>query len=439
MATQIIEGLLKEIIGLDSTSIGSAPINRSVRRRMLACKLSDEQAYFELLTTSRIELQALIDEVTVPETWFFRGVEPFRLLAEYVSMEWQKSHPGKIFRVLSIPCSSGEEPYSIAMVLMDVGLKKEQFHIDAVDINTRIIDRAKLGVYGGNSFRGDEGDAVSRYFHEVTNGYEINDSVRGSVNFIHENLMDENFLCGREIYDAIFCRNLLIYFDRQTQAMALLKLYGLLTVQGMLFVGHAESGCVDNALFSIVRREGTFAYRKGKEVVNAISSGGKVADGPNVVNEPNVVNRPNSKDGLSHKNNIKLSVRAEASSSAISGSPVKKVINKTLAEVIPNRNYEGLLIKATQFANRGELDEAGWLCEKQLGLDAFSADAYYLLAVIREAQGHILFSQELLHRALYLDPKHYQVLIHLAGHAERQGDLAAAATYRTRAKRLIEN
>ena len=146
MATQIIEGLLKEIIGLDSASIGSATINRSVRRRMLACKLSDEHAYFELLTTSHIELQALVDEVTVPETWFFRGVEPFRLLAEYASMEWKKSHPGEVFRVLSIPCSSGEEPYSIAMVLMDIGLKKDQFHIDAVDINTRSIDRAKLGV-----------------------------------------------------------------------------------------------------------------------------------------------------------------------------------------------------------------------------------------------------------------------------------------------------
>ena len=417
MATQAIEELLKEIIGLDSASIGSATIDRSVRKRMLVCKSADEQVYFGLLKTSRIELQALIDEVTVPETWFFRGVEPFRLLAEYVSMEWEKSYPGKIFRVLSIPCSSGEEPYSIAMVLMDIGLGKDRFHIDAVDINTRIIDRAKLGVYGANSFRGDEGDAVGRYFHKVENGYRINDSVRGSVDFIHENLMDENFLYGREAYDAIFCRNLLIYFGRQTQAMALMKLHGLLAEQGMLFVGHAESGCIDHGLFSLVRREGAFAYRKGVEsavATKVIAWGGKTVNGPRLTKDTRIPVPPATALGL----------------------PPAKVIKKPLAEEVTNKNYEGLLRQATQLADRGELMEAGWLCEKQLGLDAFSADAYYLLAIIREAQGHVLFAQELLHRALYLDPKHYQALVHLAGQVEHQGDLAAAATYRERAKRL---
>lgn len=420
MATQRIEELLKRIIGLDSASVGSATIDRSVRRRMLACKLSDEQAYLELLTTSPPELQALIDEVTVPETWFFRGVEPFRLLAEYVAIEWIKSHPGKIFRVLSIPCSSGEEPYSIAMVLMDIGLQKNQFNIDAIDINTRIITRAKLGVYGRNSFRGDEGDAVSRYFHPVANGYAINDAVRESVNFRHENLLDKNFLASTSGYDAIFCRNLLIYFDRATQASALIKLHNLLATQGILFVGHAESGCVDSALFSLIRREGAFSYRKRVEPAEGIS-----------------VRSPANKAGNEpvHKKNIKPYVY----SAAISASSTGKMTKKSPVKVAPNINYEGLLIKANQLADRGELDEAGWLCEKQLGLDPFSTDAYYLLAVIREAQGHILNSQELLTRVLYLDPNNYDALIHLAAQAERQGDMPAATTYRTRAKRLSGN
>ena len=169
-----------------------------------------------------------------------------------------------------------------------------------------------------------------------------------------------------------------------------------------------------------MRREGAFSYRKGVEprVAVKILSSDKVA-----------VNR------LVYKNNTKLSVPPQV----VSGLPARKIVKETLAGVVANENYEGLLIKATQLADRGKLEEAGWLCEKHLGLDAFSAEAYYLLAVIREAQGHILFSQELLQRALYLDPKHYQALIHLAGHAERQGDLVAAAAYRARAKRLVEN
>lgn len=425
MATKVIEEFLKNAIGLDTTSIGSVTVDRSVRRRMVECKSPDEQAYFKLLTVSPPELQALIDEVTVPETWFFRGVEPFRLLAEYVSLEWRIANPGKVFRILSVPCSSGEEPYSIAMVLMDIGLAKDQFNIDAVDINTKIIDRAKLGVYGRNSFRGDEGDVVGRYFHEVENGYAINGVVRSSVNFMHKNLMDKDFLCGVQTYDAIFCRNLLIYFDRPTQTMALMKLHGLLSVQGMLFVGHAESGCVDNALFSIVRREGAFAYRKSigpKGEADTASSEEKDAD------------KPIFKEGSTYKKNIKRSAR----SGSAAASPAIKAMKTTLAAAVPGGNESDFLAKAAQLADRGELDEAGWLCEKQLGLDACSADAYYLLAVIREAQGHLQFAQELFHKALYLDPKHYQALIHLAGHAERQGDLTAAATYRTRAKRLVE-
>ena len=79
------------------------------------------------------------------------------------------------------------------------------------------------------------------------------------------------------------------------------------------------------------------------------------------------------------------------------------------------------------------------LCDKHLELEACSATAYYLLGVIREAQENVLLARELFHKALYLDPKHYQALIHLAEHAERQGDLGAAVTYRARARRLAEN
>ena len=420
MVTKIIEELLKNIIGLDSASIGPATISRSVRRRMLECTLSDEKSYVELLKTSSIEMQALIDEVTVPETWFFRGIEPFRLLAEYASREWMGSHPGKFFRVLSAPCSSGEEPYSIAMVLMDIGLQKNQFHIDAIDINTRSIDRAKLGLYGRNSFRGDEGDAMNRYFQTVTNGYEINKDVRDPVNFIHGNIMDKDFLCGMEVYDAIFCRNLLIYFDRYTQADVLKKLHGLLAPQGMFFIGHAESGCVDSTLFSIVRQERTFAYRKcvkPQEISIVVSSGGKV------------------ESKSKRKNNIKP-IAYQKSASA---SPAKKVVKNISTETIHHKNDEGYLIKATQLADCGELDEAALLCDKHLELEACSATAYYLLGVIREAQENVLLARELFHKALYLDPKHYQALIHLAEHAERQGDLGAAVTYRARARRLAEN
>ena len=415
MVVSVIEELLRRLIGLDSASIGVFAIERSVRRRMAECRMLDEQSYLELLKTSPAEVQSLIDEVTIPETWFFRGVEPFRLLAEYVSTEWRSAHPGQPFRVLSVPCSSGEEPYSIAMVLMDIGLDKGQFHIDAIDISTRIISRARTGIYGRNSFRGDEGDAVDRYFHVTGDRYEINDVVRGSVNFIHGNILDRDLLHGMQVYDAIFCRNLLIYFDRGTQADALVRLHGLLAEKGMLFVGHAESGCVDHALFSLIRRSGAFAYVKNVGRVDAVPAW----------------HAPGN--GSSDKNDIKHYARPKTVSVPSTDKPARSILMK---EAVYDK--DDLLAAVAQLVNRGELEEAARLCDKRLAMDVYSVDAYYFLGVVREAQGNASLARELFHKVLYLDPQHYQALIHLAHHAESHGDLATADAYRARARRLVE-
>lgn len=432
MATEI-EELLKKVIGLDSASIGSGTVERSIRRRMVECGISEERIYTEFLKNSSIELQALIDEVTVPETWFFRGVEPFRLLAEHVSVEWLKSNYGQVFRVLSVPCSSGEEPYSIAMVLMDVGFNNKQFHIDAVDISAKVIARAGQGVYGRNSFRGDEGDAVGRYFHVIEGGYKINDLVRESVQFRHGNLLDDNFMTNEYAYDAIFCRNLLIYFDRPTQAKALMKLHGLLNEQGMLFVGHAESGCIDHDFFSLVRRTGTFCYRKveklkNKETIKTVHSNNMVGN--------------NVGDDCVYKSDSSLRFRpASVSRQTVMPKVVKIPKVEVVAdnEMIAGKDSERLLEAAALLADQGNLTEAARLCDQHLVNDPYSGAAYYLLGVVREAQGDSGSARELFHKTLYLDPKHYQALIHLAGHAERQGDSAAATTYRARARRLSES
>ena len=213
---------------------------------------------------------------------------------------------------------------------------------------------------------------------------------------------------------AIFCRNLLIYFDRPTQEGVLKKMHRLLAAQGIFFIGHAESGCVNSALFSLIRQEGTFAYRKRietKEISIAISSG----DGA----------RSKSK----RKSGAKYSIYAPTASPG-------KVVKNTATEIIPNE--ANILIQATELVDRGELEEAARLCEKHLELAPYSAATYYLLGVIREAQGNVLLGRDLFHKALYLDPKHYQALIHLAEQAERQGDVGVAATYRARAQRLSE-
>ena len=122
MAQAAIVALLRHSIGLNPDTIGPEVIARAVRHRMAQCSASDLQTYLERIQTSEQELYALIDEVVVPETWFFRDQMPFAYLGRYVMAEWLPRHQHTVFRVLSLACSTGEEPYSIAMALLDTGL-----------------------------------------------------------------------------------------------------------------------------------------------------------------------------------------------------------------------------------------------------------------------------------------------------------------------------
>ena len=152
-------------------------------------------------------------------------------------------------RALSVPCSTGEEPYSIAMTLLDAGLSSEKFQIDAIDISAHLLDIARLGMFGSNSFRGSELKFRNQYFQKTDAGFRLCDRVRQCVKFEQGNVLEERFRFGSEPYDFIFCRNLLIYFYNEAQGQALKSLRQLLTADGLLFVGSAETGLLTQHRF----------------------------------------------------------------------------------------------------------------------------------------------------------------------------------------------
>ncbi|WP_143179239.1 CheR family methyltransferase, partial [Pseudomonas aeruginosa] len=235
------ERLLKSRIGLDASSVGSAVIERAVRQRMSGLALHDEDEYWMRLNGSPGEVQTLIEAVVVPETWFFRYPESFTTLARLAFERLPSLGGGRALRILSLPCSTGEEPYSIVMALLDAGLSEYLFEVDALDVSARVIERASLGVYGRNSFRGDELGFRDRHFSEVADGYQLAEQVRRKVRFRCGNLLDPGLLAGEAPYDFVFCRNLLIYFDRPTQSEVVEVLKRLLRPDGAMFIGPAEA------------------------------------------------------------------------------------------------------------------------------------------------------------------------------------------------------
>ena len=202
-----IENLLKKNIGLDVNSISSGVVKRAISERMKDCGIRDVQNYLQWLQQSEQELEALIELVIVPETWFFRERESFNYLKHYIKSEWLTTPYQDVLRVLSIPCSTGEEPYSIAIALLEAGLSATKVRIDAVDISQKNLLTAKLGIYQDYSFRGNPLSFQKSYFQRTELGYQLCHKVKSMVNFMYGNLADLNFLLGATPYDVIFCRN----------------------------------------------------------------------------------------------------------------------------------------------------------------------------------------------------------------------------------------
>ena len=134
---------LKERIGLDVTSVGTAIIERAVRQRISAVPGRTADEYWQALQHSAPEQQALIEAVIVPETWFFRYPESFATLARLAVKRLAEIKHLRALRILSLPCSTGEEPYSIAMALLDAGLAPHQFKVDGLDVSPLSVARAK--------------------------------------------------------------------------------------------------------------------------------------------------------------------------------------------------------------------------------------------------------------------------------------------------------
>jgi chemotaxis protein methyltransferase WspC len=389
MTQAAIETMLQQKIGLDANSIGSRTIARAVDQRRALCGLPDTVAYWHHLQGSLQELDALIEAIVVPETWFFRDREPFVCLSQYVTDEWLPAASSAKLRVLSVPCSTGEEPYSIAMTLLDAGLTGKQFSIDAFDISQRAILKAEQAIYNKRSFRGGELNDKKQYFEEMTNGLKVCSLVRNTVLLKQVNILSPELL-PKGKYHVIFCRNLLIYLDAESRDRVIQTLTDALAPSGLLFVGAVETAQIPTQQYTPISHGFAFAYRK----VSSNRATVKIR-----VNEPNDRRVPVPKPALL--------------------SPLSD------------------LALARQYADRGQLLEAVQHCEKYVSQCRTDAEAYLLLGEVYQGLDRREAAEQAYQKAIYLDPQAFAAMIHLALLKEEQGDRAGAERMRRRAQRVF--
>ena len=388
-----IRALLQHTMGLTESSIGTATLNRAITRAMTAAKCPSPTEYHRLVQSSQAMMQALIEEVVVPESWFFRDAPVFRALQTVMVPAMKRAAGSRPLRIMSVPCARGEEPYSIATVLLDTLGQGGRFSVTGVDISERSLAYATAAEYGPSAFRERTIDYQARYFEKTARGYRPITSVREHVTFRRANLLSDEFENWPERYDCIFCRNLLIYFDRQMKVKVLTLLNDLLNASGFVVVTPAEATWLIGGCFDHVA--GTESSIFSKREISLKTAKQRIS-------VPSI-----------------FPVGASAGSTVTPEAPA--VVSK--------------LERARALANMGRIDEAMTLCLDYVRDHSTCVEGNYLLGMLHEARTQFDRASECYKRTVYLDPHHADAMLNLALCHERQGEMQAAQQWRSRAER----
>jgi chemotaxis protein methyltransferase WspC len=386
MNLQPILDLLRQRTGIDPATLGSQAVSSVLSARLRETGL-DPVAYAQRLRGDSTAFLALLEELVIPETWFFRGGEIFSWLTDHLAALPLHSS----IRILSLPCSTGEEPYSLAITLSQRGLLSRCFLL-GVDISSRNIDAARRAVFGEFSFRQTSPEVRSQYFRKIEAGWELNATIRNKVSFQVGNLHDLGLLALDRPYDLIFCRNLFIYLTPQARQSGLTSLASLLSLGGLLVMGHAEALDSAETRFEAVGPPGYFLYRR--------TNRHKERSSPVLITHRSVVQ-----------------------------SPLLPPPPETLS-------LTARLTQAQNLADSGRYPQALELClslQQQFGP---SAEIYYLMGIIHEAKQERTEALANFNKALYLVPEHRAALLHLMLLYQHEGDTQRAGLLRSRLERL---
>ncbi|KJZ66222.1 CheR family methyltransferase [Pseudomonas fluorescens] len=403
---------LKERIGLDVTSVGPAIIERAVRQRSTASNALTADEYWHTLLGSQDEQQALIEAVIVPETWFFRYPESFATLAKLAAKRLNDINNMRALRILSLPCSTGEEPYSIAMALLDAGLQPHQFKVEGMDVSPLSVEKARRALYGKNSFRGQDIAFRDRHFTaEGEEGYRLSGRVLEQVRLQVGNLLDPTLLANEPPYDFVFCRNLLIYFDQPTQQQVFEVLKRLTHFDGVLFIGPAEGSLLGRFGMRSIGIPQSFAFSR--------QSAPEPAPIVTFVPTPLPVRQP----------------VPSVAPSPVRSRPFVTVAPLPVVTKVANPDTAALLANIAALANEGKSAEARAACDSYLRSHEPVAQVFYWLGLLSDVAGRVLEAQGFYRKALYLDPQHPDALMHLAALLQSLGDTAGARRLQDRAAR----
>jgi chemotaxis protein methyltransferase CheR len=385
------------------------------------------------------ELRALIAELTVGETYFFRHAEQFHAFAN-VALPERLAARGRI-RVLSAGCSSGEEAYTMAMLVRERVADLNTVQIHAVDVNPVVLDRARRGVYSRWALRAIPPELEERWFTQTGKDYAIAPELRADVTFEQRNLNDDSELFWAPwSWDIVFCRNALMYFTDERSRAAIARIVRSIAPGGYLFLGHAET-LRDRSGLELCSSHGTFYYRRAPGTTSAPFA-------PALVRAPDVPLGGGWFDDI-HAATSRVNALVDTALSAMPAPVIESPLvairelfaQERFAEALDqlaalpvelSRVPSTLLLRALALTHVGKMAEAEELSLELLGIEP-SAGAHYVLALCRPGDAAAM------QRACDLDPSFAMARVQLGLIARRAGDRDTARRELAQAIALLEH
>jgi chemotaxis protein methyltransferase CheR len=461
---------VREVLGLHFDDTRLADVAAALRERLAATR-SDLSSYLGALAGpgSRAEARALAELLTVSETYFFRNSEQFRALAELAIPARLKCRgPDRTLRFLSAGCSSGEEPYTIAMVLHDSFpevLDGWDVGITGIDVNPARLARARAGRYGAWSLREVDDAIRARWFRRAGGDLELHERIRAAVRFEERNLLDDDpALWSEGAWDVVFFRNVGMYFAPDVMRGVISRIARTLAPGGFLFLGHAENLRAISQEFHLCHSHDCFYYQRRGAERGAAPEAARAPRLAEPAREPPAAADGSWVDAIRRASERIALLEADpgARPAARSGAPpprppiaspglprgvaaaVELMREERIAEAMEalppedGADADAELLRAVLLTSCGRLEEAERVCARLLRRDELDAGAHYVAALCREHLGDREGAREHDRTAAYLDPGFAMPRLHLGLLARRAGDPESARHELREAEILLE-
>lgn len=442
-----LSALLATQTGLDFPKSRWADLERGMRAVARDVGMTDVGACVQQFLSTPLtirQMEILTNNLMVGETYFFRDQHSFEALEQQVLPELIRTRQasGRSIRIWSAGCCTGEEPYSIAILLRRLLPAHESWHITllATDINPRFLQKAAAGRYGEWSFRNTPPWLKARYFKEIRPGcYEIDPDIKRMVTFSHLNLAEATYpslFNNTHSMDLILCRNVLIYFTADMAAQLADRLSRALVDGGWLFVSSTEVSCASFETLSPIHFPGAILYRKG--------GADECPDRPRPGLAPVFPFHPAQTDTSPAIPEPDLDRRLPARLTAATQTMAVSVPSRVLPEaegpldaVTPDPGDDPCHM-ARACADQGRLADAVVWCERALTRDKLNLEGYFLLATIHQEMDAPDLAEQAMRRVLYLDPDYIPAHFALAHLRLLQGYQAEARRYFGNCLTLLE-